>query len=129
MQGVIIQFVYTSPGEYHDVDSGKAVLLEADGFANKSFQPVAIHGPSHVLLAEDQADARMAQCVGACQCQQSFAVNLERRVIEDVSVLPGIQQSQMPGETMTGHTQAEFRRSDACGPWRDDAPARRGHSW
>lgn len=83
------------------------MLLMADGFAHEAFETIAVDGTTHVLLAEDQPDPRMAQRVGTSQRQQSFTMDLVRSVVENVLVVPGIQQTQLPGKTLIGHSASD----------------------
>mgnify|MGYP001368905812 CR=1 FL=1 len=91
MQCRIVQLIGAPACQYHDVDGGELMLLEANGFASQPFQAVAIHGSTDVLLAEDQAETGVAQSVGARQGHKPIAMYLECSVIEDKSIIPGSQ--------------------------------------
>lgn len=91
VQGVIIQLLDPSPGQYDDIHRGQAVLLKTRGFPDQSLDAVAINGTANVFLAHDQSETRMAQLIGCGQGHQSFAMNLVNRLVENVSILPGIQ--------------------------------------
>ncbi len=67
------------------------MLTMTNGFADEALEAITVDGTTHVLLAEDQPDPRMAQCVGTSQRQHSFTVDLEGSVVENVLVVPGIQ--------------------------------------
>lgn len=129
VQRGIVQFMDPSPGKQHDINGRQPMLLEPDRLPGKPLEAVAIDRTADVSLAEYQAKARMPELVGACQGHQSLAMNLECSVIEDVSIIPGGQQPQPWGKTMTGHVQSAIRRSDACGPWHDGVPGQHDHSW
>ncbi|CAM3369220.1 hypothetical protein HALO32_00274 [Halomonas lysinitropha] len=77
------------------------MLLKPDGFAHDALEAVSVHGPTDILLAEDQAEPRIASCVGRGQGHQPFAVDLECSRFEDMSIIPGGQQSQLPGKALT----------------------------
>lgn len=103
VQGGVIQLVSPAPSENHDIHRGQTLLLQTDGFTNQSLQTVAIDGAPHVLLAEDQAEAHMTEVIASTQGHQPLAVDLEVRMVEDMSIVPGRQQTQPPGKALTGH--------------------------
>lgn len=129
MHGGIVQFMDSSSCQHHDIHRGQAMLLKSDGFTHDALEAVSVDGSADILLAEDQAEPRIASPIGGGEGHQPLAVDLECSRFEDTSIIPGGQQSQLPGIALTGHARAAVRRSGACGPWHDDGPVRHDHSW
>jgi len=129
MHGGIVQFMDSSSCQYHDIHRRQAMLLKTDGLSHDALEAVSVDGSADILLAEDQAEAWMISLIGRGEGHQPFAVDLECSRFEDTSIIPGSQQSQLPGIALIDHVRAAVRRSGACGPWHDDVPVQLDHSW
>ena len=52
---------------------------------------------------QKEAEAHMTEIIASTQGHQPLAVDLEVRMVEDMSIVPGRQQTQPPGKALTGH--------------------------
>lgn len=103
VQSVIIQFLNSSPGQYDNIHGRQPALLQTHGLADQPFEAVAIDGTANVLLAHDQPETRMAQCIGRGQCHQALAMDLVNCLVENIPIRLGVQQAKTPRETLTRH--------------------------
>lgn len=67
MDGGVIEFMNAASGKQHDIHRRESMLAQADGLARQALETVAVDGSTHVLLAEDQPEARMSHGVGRGQ--------------------------------------------------------------
>jgi len=58
--------LYTATRHYHDINSAEQLLVQAKAFAHLPFDLVAVHGTSDTFSGYGQAQARMAEVIGAC---------------------------------------------------------------
>ncbi|MDT4828976.1 hypothetical protein FQZ97_623840 [compost metagenome] len=60
----------------HDIPTGQQLEVMAEGFANLTFEAVALHGELDALLADHQTQAGMIETVVAREEQDVLAGNL-----------------------------------------------------
>ncbi|SRR5690606_12809703 len=76
---VIVQIAEALADHHDDIPTSQMILGMAEGFADLAPQPVALHGELDALLADDHAQARMIEAIGAGQKQNVLAGYLAGR--------------------------------------------------
>ncbi len=72
----IVQIAEALANHYDDIPSSQVILGMAEGFADLAPESIALDREFDTLLADDHAQARMVQTIGAGQKQNVLAGNL-----------------------------------------------------
>ncbi len=76
---VIVQITEALADHHDNIPTSQVILSMAEGFADLASQAVALDGELDALLADDHAQARMVQAIGAGQKQNVLAGYLAGR--------------------------------------------------